>query len=78
MNIKDIEIIFHLVMDGKTEEKERIEFLKTSYNIDDIYKECLEAEMYPDMAIQFYLNTIKEKLDGWAERGLLEINKKTK
>ena len=78
MDVKDIEKVFHILMDGKTTEKERIEYLKTLYSINDIYKECLDSELYSDMAIQFYLNIIREKLDDMASRGLIEINKKTK
>ena len=78
MEIIEIENIYKLIEDYKVSEQEKIDGIKATYDLNELYDECLDKDLYTDQATQYYLTVIKDKLDSWNEKELITLNKKTK
>ena len=78
INPIEIENIYKLIIDIHVPEKEKIEGIKGTYNFEELLKEVEEKDLYQFYETQFYLSEIGKKIKEWEERGLIEINKKTR
>jgi hypothetical protein len=78
MDIKEIENIYKLIIDTNVSEEDKISGIRATYNFEDLMKEVQDVELYNFIDTQFYLKEIGKKIENWASRGLIELNKKTR
>ena len=78
MNIIEIENIYKLIVDNKEKEQDKIDGIKATYNLSELYREAQEADLYTEPDTQFYLRVIGHQLELWEERGLITLEEERK